>query len=134
MPQGSEAVRSSRSLDEKDCREAYWRRVLSDASGSGLTPTAYCRRHGIPPPNFFYWKGEIARRDRRASSIPTREGIRHGSTPVALIPVRVTAPETERGTQGPIEIVLRGGRVVRVESGFDEDTLRRVIAILEAKC
>jgi hypothetical protein len=46
----------------------------------------------------------------------------------------MTAPETGRGAQASIDIVLRGGRVVRVEPGFDEDTLRRVIAIIEGTC
>jgi hypothetical protein len=33
--------------------------------------------------------------------------------------------------EGAIEVLLGGGRSVRVRAGFDEATLRRVIAALE---
>jgi hypothetical protein len=32
---------------------------------------------------------------------------------------------------GPVEVVLGGGRVVRVGAGFDEETLVRVVRALE---
>jgi hypothetical protein len=44
-----------------------------------------------------------------------------------LVPVRLVG-----AAEGAIEVLLGGGRSVRVRAGFDEATLRRVIAALES--
>ena len=117
-----------RAAMDRDRREAHWRQVLAAAVRSDLTQTDFCRSRGIEPANFFWWKGEIARRDaKKGDAIPPPR-----TPPVALVPVRLT--ERPTGGPTPIEVVLRGGRVLRVTSGFDADTLRRVVSILEEPC
>ena len=126
-----------RSALDRDHREAHWRKLLADAASSSLNQAAFCRARGIEIPTFYWWKREIARRDaglqrvRTASQSSVRE--------VSLVPVRLC----ERSRDGdsrqpvsdhPIEIVLRGGRILRVAPGFDPDTLRSVIAALEESC
>jgi len=84
---------------------------------------------------------------KQAIEIARRKGIGHAtkalqqSTPVepnsspAFLPVRLTKtlavaqPPTDRAT---IEVVLAAGRRVAVTPGFDEETLRRVVAALES--
>lgn len=104
-------------------REQFWREMLADWKGSGLSIRAFCRRHHLAEPTFYYWRQELARRDRRLTA---RTEPATSTTPPAFVPVRVIAHE-------PIEVVVRSGQVVRVAAGFDATHLRAVVEALEAK-
>jgi hypothetical protein len=54
-----------------------------------------------------------------------------GATAPAFMEIRRCTPAT------PVEIVLRSGHVLRVVDGFGEETVRRLLALLEdggARC
>ena len=51
-------------------REQIWRRHLEQQRASGLTVRAFCSFHNLKETSFFYWKKEIARRDREAAFSP----------------------------------------------------------------
>lgn len=96
--------------------ERQWRRRLEEWQRSGLTGRAFCQQHGLSEPSFYGWRREIARRDGERAAAERQP---------AFVPVRVVAAE-------PIEVLVRGGRVVRVGPGFDAAQLRAVIQALEA--
>jgi len=48
----------------------------------------------------------------------------------AFVPVQVVADATPTQASA-LEVVLLGGRTVRIAPGFDAATLRRVLAVLE---
>jgi hypothetical protein len=50
----------------------------------------------------------------------------------AFVPVRVVPDGLPTGA-GTLDVVLAGGRVVRVTPGFDTATLRQVLAVLEER-
>lgn len=104
-------------------REQFWRRMLADWKSSGLAVRAFCRRHHLAEPTFYYWRQELARRDRQPSACREPATL---VTPPAFVPVRVVAHE-------PIEIVVRSGQIVRVAAGFDATHLRAIVEALEAK-
>ncbi len=128
-------------------REAYWRRPLAEWSGSGLSKVAFCRKRGLSPSAFHWWKGELARRDGARSSRSVRpcsaKGIRSGvetKAKPAFVAVRVAAggvagaavpPRANGRVEGGVEVVLRNGRRVRVGSGFEAEVLVRVVGVLE---
>lgn len=100
-------------------KELYWRGVVRRWERSRQTKTirAFCEAHGLSEPSFYTWRRTIAERDQRQSEdIPD------------FVPVRV-AP----AAAGPALEVVGGPseRVVRVPTGFDADTLRRLLAVLE---
>lgn len=97
--------------------ERQWRRRLKEWERSGLSGRDFCRRHALSEPSFYGWRREIARRDRECAAAREQP---------AFVPVAVVAPE-------PLEVVARGGRVVRVGRGFDAAHLRAVVAALEAE-
>jgi hypothetical protein len=98
-------------------KEQYWRQVLTRWQSSGLSVRAYCEIHRISLPSFYWWRREIPRRDRAQTQ---------------FLPVRVVAEAVASDGDGSaIEVVLAGGRCLRVRPGFDRATLLRLLDALE---
>jgi hypothetical protein len=77
---------------------------------------AFCREEGISEPNFYAWRRKL---DRARHEGP------------AFLPVRVVVDQADPAVDRRIEIVLGNGRCLRVERGFDPQTLTQVIDLLE---
>ena len=103
-------------------KEARWRRHMRAQAGGGMSVSAYCRQHGLRTHGFYWWRRELARRDA--------EPPLHLAT---FVPVTVaTQPPVPAGA-GRIEIVLPGGRRVRVMGSVDKGMLADVLAVLAAR-
>jgi hypothetical protein len=96
--------------------ERRWRRHLKEWERSGLSGRDFCRRHLLSEASFYSWRREIARRDRERAAAQQQP---------AFVPVAVIAAD-------PLEVIVRGDRVVRVGRGFDAAHLRAVVTALEA--
>lgn len=94
------------------------RRLIRAQERSGLTQEEFCRRQNVSLHAFRVWKYRGAA--RRAARSADREGPR-------LVPVRLLGTPDAR-----IELSVGGWRTVRVGPGFDEATLRRLLAVLES--
>lgn len=79
---------------------------------SGLTAAAFARREGVNPGTLFWWSSKLGR-----------------SVAVAPPVVEVVVPPRAETTAFTVEV--RGGARVTVPVGFDEDTLRRLLRLLE---
>ena len=118
-------------------KERDWRRTIADHARSGLSVAAFCRREGLTPPTFRWWRQELARRDRPGTTV----GADHDPSPStglalrsAFVPVQVIPDDSEPAPgRAPIEIVLPAGPTVRVPRGFDPPTLDAVLSLLEAR-
>ena len=100
--------------------EARWSALIREFRAGGETITEFCRRRGISKPSFYHW-----RRRLRQAAAPARS--------VPFLPVHVAdtrPPEPPRGSG--VEILLRGGRRLRLERGFDPEVLTAALAALEA--
>ena len=54
---------------------------------------------------------------------------------VSLVPVNVLRqPVSANDGDGAFELVLDGGRIVRVPGQFDPESLKRLLSILEESC
>jgi hypothetical protein len=101
-------------------KERFWRRMLRQWQRSGLSARAFCRQQGLSESNFYAWRRTLAQRD---------------TEPVAFVPVQVLpelppVPSADAVTCG-LELLLSGGRVLRIGPAFDTSTLRRLLALLE---
>jgi transposase len=95
-------------------KEQQWRRRLRDWQRSGLSVSAFCRRHGLAENRLYAWRRILAQRDAEQA---------------IFVPVRLLA---ESGSQnGTLEVLLACGRRLRVAKGFDAATLRQLLAVLE---
>lgn len=63
----------------------FWREHISAWQASGLSQTAYCRRHELKLNTFAYWRSKQGKSRRK------------------LMPVSIAAPEA------PVELALPGG-------------------------
>ena len=73
--------------------------------------TAFCRRAGVPQSSFFAWR-------RKLRDEATFAEVKLSAEPVAPV--------------GGIELHLPGRRRILVRPGFDRQTLRDLLAVLEA--
>lgn len=128
-------------------KQRHWEEVLRRWREGGQSVRAFCRAAGVRESAFYFWRRELARRGHHdaagdglrrraqaatpASRSSTRVSPRHDPTP-ALLPVRVVEPDATAAA-GNVEIVLSGGRTVRVPPGFDRQTLADVLTVLEAR-
>jgi transposase-like protein len=106
-------------------KERYWRQAIEDWQQSGLSVTAFCQQRQLQVQAFFRWRKLLAVRDQPA--VPAEAT----TTASALfVPVHLRPPAPTRAEQ-PFEVVLAGGRVVRVQPGFDPASLRLLLGVLE---
>jgi transposase len=94
-------------------KEQQWRDWIHQWQHSGLSVRAFCARHGLAPPSFYAWRRTLQQRDT-----------------AAFIPVRLV-PDESPAPAASLEVVLAGGRCVRVPPGFDPATLRQLLALLQ---
>jgi transposase len=101
-------------------KERFWRTRVRRWRSSGLSVRAFCEEHGLAEPTFYAWRRILAERDAAA---------------VRFVPVQVASepsPQlTAADSAASLELVLGAGRLLRVGPGFDESTLRRLLALLE---
>jgi len=115
----------------------YWSRreavvVLARLADSGLDVAAFARQHRIPDRRIRRWKEKLP----APHAFVAREATTTGEEAIPLVPVRVVEqsiePRRGTGSLSQIEVVVQGGRAVRVPAGFDSETLARVVTVLEA--
>ena len=114
----------------------YWSRreavvVLARLADSGLEIAGFARQHGIPNKRIRRWKEKLPSRP----ALIAHEAGTDAELTIPLVPVRVVEEsiEPKRHTVSPSQLeVVRGGRSVRVPAGFDDETLARVVTVLEA--
>lgn len=102
-----------------------WRR-------SGLSLPAFCRQRGI---NLATMRGWVYKQGHRlaveqSSCAAHADPAPDESTPAAaFLPVRLV--ESLAPAAPGVQVILGSGRRIAVGPGFDSDTLRRVVAVLE---
>lgn len=101
-------------------RERTWRRHIAEQRTSGQTIRSYCDAHHIRETAFYFWRQEIAKRDRDAKA--------EAKAAPAFVPVAVIDAPTR--IDMPIDVRLAGGHRVRIRSGCDRVLLADVIRLL----
>lgn len=93
---------------------------------SGLSMAEFSRRHGLQPARLRRLRSRLAR--QAAAAQDDRES-------VSLVPVTVSAPVplTEPASPTTLDVTVGPG-VVHVPVVFDDEHLRRVVAVLAASC
>ena len=107
---------------------ARWLTYVRAWSTSGLPVVTYCRQEGLHPSSFHRWR-RMFRESGEALLDSQRSA--EGESPTALFArVEVTSSSATVNAHA-IEVVLAGERRVRVGRDFNEETLRRLVIVLE---
>ena len=119
-------------------REAYWRGRIKEQAGSGLSVSGFCRREGISPNSFYGWRRKITKRDGELRQEEKGAGSCDSIRGELFVPVSIVGcgdgpgqVQAKRPEGSLIEVVLSCGRLVRVGPGFDSETLRLLISVLD---
>jgi hypothetical protein len=110
----------------KAAKERYWRDHLDAWRRSGLSVCAYCHQHHLAQPTFYLWRRNLEQPP--ATSTPCQPANQPLAGNAPFLPLRLVGPTP---TQAVLELVLRGGRIIRVPSGFAPDALRQLITLAE---
>lgn len=101
-------------------REQLWRQRVEEQRISGLTVRAFCQRHQLREPSFYFWRRTLADRDRPAAS-PVEP---------AFVPVEVTPSPRPAAV---VEVHLPNGTRVSVTPGCEASHFAMVLAVLEGR-
>jgi transposase len=101
-----------------------WRReqklaILAEVDAPGGSVSEVARRHALHTSLLFRWRRELSRRRPSAPASPAP----------SFVPVRLPPAPARPGT---IEVVLVGGRTIRVGADVDMGALLRIVEALEA--
>jgi hypothetical protein len=120
---------------------AEWARLIDQWRASGLSLPAFCSRHGLKRGTMQNWvykpslkrAVEHARRPTRSAETPRQDPPPLPAPSPAFLPIRITEEAAAAAVpdRTGVEVVLGPGRRIVVGAGFDPETLRRVVAVLE---
>ena len=99
-----------------------WCKRLQRWAKSGLGADRFAEQEGVTVSTLYRWGLGPVKQGRGRP----RTGVRPAMLPVVVTPDAVALLEPAP----TLEILLRGGEVVRVPRGFDDDTLVRVVRAL----
>lgn len=97
----------------------FWPAMVAVWEASGLDVATFCEREGLV----------VQQLQSARWRVKQQRGLADVDSP-AFVPMTVTA--TVLATAPVLEVVLRGGRCVRVPAGFDREALAEVVVTLEA--
>lgn len=102
-----------------------WAKRVERWQSSELTAKEFAAEIGVNAHTLAHWKWLLG---RGAARSPAEGRRRHRREVVRFTELKVEP--TAIFSASPIEIVVDGGLVIRVDRQFDEDTLRRVLGIV----
>jgi hypothetical protein len=105
-------------------RERFWATLIAERAASDLSLREFAAKKGVVASTLAWWGSEIKRRKAR------RAGRTLDAPSIPLVPVTLQEVRAET----TFEVALPGGAVVRVPADFDDDSLRRLVTVLEATC
>ena len=100
--------------------------ILAAVGVNGATVTEVARRHEITRSQVYGWRRDL----KRKRLLPA-------AAPVCFVSLTPGSPDRDAkgdlsGPESIVEIVLRGGRLLRVPADLDDMALARLIRVTEA--
>lgn len=98
----------------------FWQAHVRALGRSGLSRREYCRRYHLSYPALTYWVRKLRPASERA-------------TPLALVEVPTCSLPLLRRSGSAFRLHLDQGRLLEIESDFDEAGLGRLLRVLEQR-
>lgn len=107
----------------KEKPEERWAALIRECSESGEKIAQFCERRGVSRWGFYEWKRRLR------GEAPARGEAEF--VPVEVVRDTARAARSARGCAAGVEVVLRSGRRIRLERGFDPAALTAAVVALE---
>jgi hypothetical protein len=108
-------------------RENFWQAKIKEQQASSLSVSEFCRNNRLSSNRFYWWRKRISERNQttggKQNFVPVQ--VAYGDMGEFSVSALSTAYESS------IEILHKSGHKLRVCSGFNPDTLCRVITVLD---
>jgi hypothetical protein len=106
-------------ISTRQAKRDYWSHHIDTWQISGLTQVQYCRENQLNKCTFAYWKSKLEK---------------HPSLP-SLLPVTVRTESNREASflHSGIVLSFNDRLSIRLENGFNGDTLSRLIDLLERR-
>ena len=124
---------------------ADWAALIDEWRQSGCSLPDFCRRHGLSRGTMQNWVykpalqravDEARRAIQAIAADPSHaDGLPPSEPSPTFLPVHVVemTPASPPPDRSGVEVVVGAGRRILLEAGFDPETLRRVVAVLEGR-
>lgn len=113
---------------------AEWVKRVEMWKRSGLTAKAFATAHGLNASSLSCWSWKLRAEERKEAAAPRRKvGASGEPTMFVELPIagaRQPLPSEPTRDPATLELQLADGVRVRVPSGFDEATLKRIVRTL----
>ncbi len=110
-----------------------WNVLLGEFRRSGLTQAEFCQRRGISLHSFRKRLYRVPAPKPAPANQPSAAAAAH-FLPVTVLPDPIPAAVISAAAcRQPLELLLGNGRRIAVAPGFDPQTLRQLIAIVEER-
>ena len=128
-------------------RAKYWQPIVADWAASGLSQAEFCRQRDINVVNFRWWKQQLTAKQQSNSNGHSSTQRRRSTSNKSSRYHKGTCKRARRSTNSFVEVkmtdfvsptgyevVLSGGRVLRLGRVFDAEAVTRLISAVEAAC
>lgn len=122
-------------------RATYWRQLLAEWAGSGLSQAEFCRRRGLKAVSLAWWKHRLRGMDDAGSGRQGRRAHgtgRAGFVEVALPRGSASVPALRAPSLVPpsdrYELILPGGVRLRLPDDFDPARVAQLVQAVAAAC
>jgi hypothetical protein len=112
-------------------RARYSQRLVAAWEKSGLSQADFCWRRKVKAVNFGWWKRKLESVSRSHPRANRAGSSRTGSSPKSAKPRFVEFRMADAAAPA-YEVVLRGGRVLRLPHNFDEAVVAQLVVAVES--
>jgi hypothetical protein len=106
-------------------KRRYWQQTIGEAARSGVSIREFCRQRRLRESQFYWWQRRL--KERREQRTRRNGQAMAGSKAASFA---LVSDDPAAGDAG-IELLLGGGRRLRISKGVDQETLRTVLAAVE---
>ena len=108
-------------MAKDEAKWAYWTKQIKEWQASGLSRNAYCKREGLKPTTFDYWRPLIVADHAEGNAVNQSVS----GNDITLVPVKVVAPGHPVGQ--PLKLKSPSGWEMQLPAGIDPKWLIAVL-------
>lgn len=118
-------------MDAQMKAKEKWSPIILEMEESGQSARCWCREHDVNVDQFYYWRRKLGM-NQQGRKVPSTQDT--GGTP-GIAEIRLVLPQDHRPASEPLfqpQVMIKSESFqVYVGTGFDDETLRRVLGVVK---